>query len=170
MKTLAGILLLALIGVQVNAHSPNASGATSASLNVSVTVVEPSNISHVAPMKVEMNGERSMTLEAGTPGSGRISIPAAPHSEMLVSVQGNRQLSDGNGGRLAFEPEIRIGRNVLQEGLINPDGTPAAVTFTESDNGSYRGIAEIELLGTLDAGEHNNGTFSAVYTVTTEQF
>ena len=168
---LALLLMILLLPLSlVRASSPGNGGSTSAGLKVSVTVVEPSQIDHVAHLGTVINGEGKKQIKPGSHAAGRASIPAKPDSEILFSIQGEEHLSDGNGGSITFEPEARIGRNVLMEQMIAVNGSSTPVTITESDNGGYRGIAELELYGTIDAGVHTSGTFRTTYTITTEHF
>ena len=169
MKTILLFISLLLPLFMVEASNPGG-GSTSAGLNVSVTVVEPSQVDHVAHLGTVINGEREKQIDAGSHETGRISIAANPQSEMLFGIEGEMQLSDGNGGTITFEPEARIGRNVLKEQMIEVNGSSTPLTITESDNGGYRGIAELELYGKVDAGLHTSGTFRTTYTITTEHF
>lgn len=168
MKTLLPILAFVLFANTVMASSPNRSGSASATMNVSVTVVEPAQVNEVEYLTARINGEQSKELSAESQGVGRISIPSHPHSEMLLHVRGESELSDGNGGMISFEPTARISRNVVNETALSTDGHPSLVTYTESDNGGYRGIAELELYGRIDTGDHSSGSFKTSYTVTTE--
>lgn len=170
MKTLITLILLISLATGVRASHPNSSGTATGSINVSVTVVESSQIIASEPVATIINGEGRSVLQKDSPGTGRVAFQSHPQSEMLFSVSGNGSLTDGNGGSIAFSPEIQIGRNIENEQSMKSDGTAVSVIFTESDNGGYRGIAEIRFFGTLDAGDHTSGRFSSDYTVTAEHF
>jgi len=132
--------------------------------------MESSHIDQPQVLSAAINGEQVKMLDLNDPESGRIAIPAQPHSEMIVSLSGGHSLSDGNGGKIQFMPQARIGTESgkVQNLLVN--GSGASIEITGSNNGGYRGIATLQLFGTLEAGEHNTGKFSTVYTVTAEHF
>lgn len=168
-KTVLNIAIL-ILAAGVTHLSAQESGSASATMQVSVTVVEPSSIQASRGLQTRINGERISALAGDSRDIGKVLIPAPPDTEMSLSITGETRLIDGNGGTITFMPEAHIGRNVEQEKSVAVNGDNTMIRFTESDNGGYRGIAELTLFGTVDTGSHTGGSFSTVYTVTKEHF
>ncbi|MDI6402271.1 hypothetical protein QLX67_09705 [Balneolaceae bacterium ANBcel3] len=158
-------ILFAIMLVGTAERSVMARGNNSAVMNVSVTVVEPSQIQVSEMLAAELNGEREKTFSEGL---GVISIPSLPNSEMIVRVSGERNIGSKKGGTVTFDPDIRVGRNVGKEFSMSADNEQRLVRVTESDNGGYRAVVEMELFGTLAAADQETGAYTGVYTITTE--
>jgi len=164
------LILLFVLYADVSYLNAKEGGNATATMNVSVTVVEPSTMQGNNGLNVHLNGGQISRIESGCQQAGLVSIPAQPDSEMLLSIKGETALLDHGERMINFEPEARISRNVQQEQNVTVNGKNAEIRFTESDNGGYRGIAELELFGTIDAGSYKSGTFSTVYTITAEHY
>lgn len=164
------VTIILLVTANVTPSSAQQRGSTSASMKVSVTVVETSSIQVSSGFNADLNGERIAGIAPESGGSGTIRIPVQPQSEMAFSLKGEKKLTDGNGRSIHFDPQMRVSRNVEQEQYLKANGPARTVVITEADDDNYRGIAEMELYGEIDAGEHTEGNFSTVYTVTAEHF
>lgn len=169
-KFILFVTIILLVTANVTPLAAQQRGSTSASMKVSVSVVETSAIQVSSGLNVDLNGERIAGIAPESEGSGTIRIPVQPQSEMAFSMRGEKKLTDENGESIHFDPHMRVSRNVDQEQYLEANGPARTVIITEPDSDNYRGIAEMELYGDIDAGEHTDGNFSTVYTVTAEHF
>lgn len=164
-RILTLMVVFVLVSVTVMAGSR---GSVTASMHVSVTVVEAAHVEQSEPLALSLQGERYGRVGPAVNGSGRIRIPAPEGSEMIFQVSGSNQLSDGNGHSIEFQPDITLGNQVDRRQKVHADGRPASVRITGADEGNYRGVAELQIGGTIDAGQQDSGTFRTVYSITTE--
>lgn len=169
MKKPATVVAVILLVAGATVAYAGEGGTATASMNVSVTVVESSGIQLDRSLVSAMNGQQLKAITDESAEGARIRIPSKPHSQLSVRVAGERRLSDGNGRSIGFDPQIRVTRNVSENQELNV-GDAQTITYTENDNGGYRPVAVLQLFGELDAGDHKEGMFTTEYTITAEHF
>lgn len=140
----------------------------SATMHVSVEVVDAASIRSTEDLLVNLNGETSVHLGQESAAAGRVHIPGLPNGQMALSIRGERTLNGVPGSKVSYEPAARVHGNVANAQAMELNGASTLVEFTESNGEGYRGVAELELTGSFDASESKSGRHTAVYTIVAE--